>query len=95
MSQIYQHSSHNTIVNFGAIIKVAFIVTFLLSLYTTAEAKPSECEIQHDGVCLIYLEDVLTETATHDDALDYCDIVGGEYIPEYDICKLEAQSWVI
>ncbi len=69
----------------------------LLALLTTAsifgaDIKPSECDIQHDGVCLIYLEDILSETATIDDALLYCDHIGGEYIPEYDICKLEAQS---
>ena len=72
------------------ILHLALIGVFLFAMSAFAKADVGyECELQEDGVCLIYLEDVLPETASVDDALKYCENFNGTYIPEQDTCEIE------
>ena len=76
-------------INFGFAIKAIVIIFTIMAFATISHAGSGyECEMMQDGTCHIYLEDVLDDNATLDDALAYCDYHNGVYHPEEDVCVL-------
>lgn len=89
MSNIYIHKQNSRPLNFARIIKLVLVSIIILAFTTVAKAQPLyECDVTADGSCVIYLETVLHETATVDDALAFCEYYDGVYDPEEDTCTL-------
>ena len=90
MSQIYSIAKNTQPTTPSPILHLALIGVFLFAMSTFAKADTGyECEMMEDGVCVIWLEDVLPDTATDDDALKYCEKFNGVYMPEEDACQIE------
>ena len=88
--KIYTTAKNTQSTDLGFVLQLILVGFFLFTLTVTAQADSGyECEMQHDGKCIVYLEDVLAQDANVSVALQYCDDINGVYNYEQDTCEIE------